>query len=61
MEIIKNEEFVVKTGSVPTKTRTTIHLPIELHKAIRVYCACNSVTVTQLVTDYFKKEIVTEK
>jgi len=39
------------------KIRTTIYIPISLHKATRVYCASTGMTLSQLLLGYLSKTV----
>ena len=54
-----NEFGELKNEALPIsqpKYRTTIYIPISLHKATRVYCAANGTSMTQLITDFLIKK-----
>jgi hypothetical protein len=39
------------------KIRTTIYLPVSLHKAAKIYCAKTEVSMTQLIIDFLDKTV----
>jgi len=49
---LKNEVLPISQ----LKYRTTIYIPISLHKATRVYCAKSGTSMTQLITDFLIKK-----
>ncbi len=39
------------------KVRTTIYLPVDLHKDSKIYCARNGISLTQLVINYLNTTV----
>ena len=51
------ERKIADTGS--KKVRTTIYLPVGLHKASKIYCAKNEISLTQFIINYLEKTVHT--
>ena len=47
------------TAQETKKVRTTIYLPVELHKASKIYCARNEISLTQFLINYLKETVTT--
>ena len=41
------------------KVRTTIYLPVDLHRASKIYCARNDISLTQFIINFLKKTVTT--
>jgi predicted HicB family RNase H-like nuclease len=67
MEIMNHEKQMmnetpiepVRETTTQKKIRTTIYLPVELHKSSKIYCAKNGISLTQLVINYLNNTVNT--
>ena len=61
MELNNNQETFNQSNLVKEtnakKVRTTIYLPVELHKASKIYCAKNEISLTQFIINFLKQTI----